>query len=100
MPMATWPLSLPSRLPSFFSSTLFSFTHSNHRQNPAVVSQADKVFLYVAQALEAEMLGSGEVAQKVVGATKALVQASNVNAQAILQEFSPEAQQIISRYFA
>ncbi|KAK8848678.1 putative beta karyopherin [Apiospora arundinis] len=67
-------------------------------QNPAV-GQADKIFVYVAQAFEADMLGSGEVAQKVVQATKALMQAAGVNAQALLQRFPPESQQNIMRYF-
>ncbi|KAK8076185.1 armadillo-type protein [Apiospora phragmitis] len=68
-------------------------------QNPAV-GQADKIFVYVAQAFEADMLGSGEVAQKVVQATKALMQAAGVNAQALLQHFPIESQQTIMRYFA
>ena len=47
------------------------------------------------------MLGTGDVAQRIVVATKALTQASNVNAQALLmQNFSPEGQQSIMRYFA
>lgn len=46
------------------------------------------------------MLGSGEVAQKVVQATKALMQAAGVNAQALLQRFPPESQQNIMRYFS
>ncbi|KAI0127368.1 armadillo-type protein [Xylariales sp. AK1849] len=70
------------------------------QQNPAVMGQADKVFVYVAQALEADMLGTGEVAQKVVGATKALMQASGADAQTLLHQFSPESQQIITRYFS
>ncbi|KAK9789070.1 putative TOG domain-containing protein [Seiridium cardinale] len=70
------------------------------QQHPAVIGQADKIFVYVAQALEADMLGTGEVAQKVVQATKALMQSSGVNAQSLLQQFSPEAQQTILRYFS
>lgn len=65
-----------------------------------VVGQADKIFVYVAQALEADMLGTGEVAQRVVTSTKALMQSSGVNAQSLLQQFSPEAQQTILRYFS
>lgn len=64
------------------------------------MGQADKIFVYVAQALEADMLGTGEVAQKVVQGTKALMQQSGVNAQPLLQQFSPEAQQTITRYFS
>lgn len=64
------------------------------------MGQADKIFLYVAQALEADMLGTGEVAQKVVQATKTLMQQSGVDAQSLLQQFSPEAQQTITRYFS
>ncbi|KAH8653307.1 armadillo-type protein [Xylariales sp. PMI_506] len=70
------------------------------QQHPSVVGQADKIFVFVAQALESDMLGTGEVAQKVVGATKALMQSSGVNAQSLLQQFSPEAQQTILRYFS
>jgi importin-5 len=64
------------------------------------MGQADKIFVYVAQALEADMLGTGEVAQRVVTAAKTLMQSSGVNAQSLLQQFSPEAQQTILRYFS
>ncbi|ORY60708.1 armadillo-type protein [Pseudomassariella vexata] len=71
-----------------------------NQQIPAVMGQADKIFIFVAQALETEMLGSGEVAQKVVQATKALLQTTGVNAPTLLQQFPPESQQVIMRYFA
>ena len=70
-----------------------------HRQNPAVVGQADKVFVSVAKAIEADML-QGQTANRVVAATKMLIQGSNLNPAPLLQQFSPEAQQTIMAYFA
>jgi len=69
-----------------------------HRRHPAVMSQADKVFIFIAQALETESL-SGQAANRVVAATKVLLAEANLNAAMLLQQFSPESQQTINSYF-
>lgn len=55
--------------------------------------------MYVGQALEAEAL-TGQNAARVVAATKALVQLTNTDVTPLLQQFSPEGQQIIRAHFA
>ncbi len=62
------------------------------------MSQAAKVFTFIAQALEAESL-SGQVASRVVSATKVLLTDASLNPALLLQQFSPEAQQTINSYF-
>ncbi len=62
------------------------------------MSQAGKVFTFIAQALETESL-SGQAATKVVAATKVLLTEANLNAALLLQQFSPESQQTINSYF-
>ena len=69
------------------------------RQHPAVVSQAPKLFMFVAQALETEVL-SGQTATRVAEAIKALLQVTGTDAGALLQQFGPETQQIIRGYFS
>jgi len=63
------------------------------------MSQAAKVFTFIAQALETDAL-TGQSAKKVVDATKVLLAESNLNAAPLLQQFSPESQQAINAYFA
>lgn len=62
------------------------------------MGQAAKVFVFVAQALEAEALGE-QMAARVVAATKMLLAASSTDPTPLLQQFSPEAQQAIRRHF-
>ncbi|EOO01565.1 putative importin subunit beta-3 protein [Phaeoacremonium minimum UCRPA7] len=69
------------------------------KQNPAVLSQPDKVFVYIAQGLEADAL-QGQTGQRVVAAAKLLLTASNVNPTPLLQQFSPESQARIMAYFS
>jgi hypothetical protein len=69
------------------------------QQHPAVMSQASKIFVFVAQALETEAL-QGQTASRVSGATKNLLSAANVDPSPLLQQFSPEAQQTIMGYFS
>ncbi|KAF3059560.1 Importin subunit beta-3 [Daldinia childiae] len=70
------------------------------QQNPAVTSQVDKVFVYVGQALEAEML-HGQLGARVARAIQILLQSANVDPTPLLQQhFSPEGQQIIRRHFS
>ncbi|MBE3043091.1 hypothetical protein IMZ48_11070 [Candidatus Bathyarchaeota archaeon] len=71
----------------------------NFRQHPAVLNQASKVFVLVAQALEAETL-RGQTASRVVTATKALLQAASVDPTPLLQQFQHDAQAVIMSYFA
>jgi hypothetical protein len=68
------------------------------RQHPVVYTQADKVFLYVAQALEAATL-TGQTASRVCEATKVLLASTNTNVDAILASFPPEAQDTVRRHF-
>jgi len=69
------------------------------QQNPAVTSQVDKVFVYIGQALEADML-HGQVATRLTAAIQALLQAANLDPSPLLQQhFSPEGQQAIRKYF-
>ncbi|CAJ2508844.1 Uu.00g138700.m01.CDS01 [Anthostomella pinea] len=70
------------------------------QQNPAVTSQADKVFVYVGQALEAEML-HGQLGGRVARAIQILLQSAGVDPTPLLQQhFSPEGQQTIRRHFS
>lgn len=69
------------------------------RQNVAVMNQATKVFVFIAQALEAETL-QGQTASRVALATKALLTAANVDPMPLLQQFSPESQRTIMGYFS
>ncbi|PON31128.1 hypothetical protein TGAM01_v200548 [Trichoderma gamsii] len=64
------------------------------RQYPSVMNQAGKVFVFIAQALEAETL-QGQTASRVAAATKALLTAANVDPMPLLQQFSPESQRTI-----
>jgi len=68
------------------------------RQNPAVVSQAGKVFIFIAQALEAETL-QGQTATRIVAAAKMLLQVAGLDPAPLLQQLSPETQQTIRAYF-
>lgn len=63
-----------------------------------MVSQAGKVFVFIAQALEAETL-QGQTATRIVAAGKALLQGAGLDPAAILQQLSPETQQTVRAYF-
>jgi hypothetical protein len=63
------------------------------------VSQPDKVFVWVAQALEAETI-QGQTAVRVVNSTKNLLLASNLNPAPLLAQFSQDAQRTITGFFA
>ncbi|KAL2179481.1 armadillo-type protein [Thermothelomyces heterothallicus CBS 202.75] len=69
------------------------------KQHPAVTSQAPRIFVYVAQALEAEAL-AGQNAARVVAATKLLLEGTNTDVTPLLQQFTPEAQNVIRAHFA
>lgn len=70
-----------------------------NQRHPAVINQPGKIFVFVAQALEAEAL-QGQTASRVVAATKTLLTTANVDPTPLLQQFSPEAQRTIMGYFA
>jgi hypothetical protein len=54
--------------------------------------------VFVGQALEAEAL-SGQNAARVVAATKVLLEGTGTDVSPLLQQFSPEAQQVIRAHF-
>ena len=65
-----------------------------------MTSQVDKVFVYVAQALEADML-HGQLANRVARAVQILLQAANVDPLPLLQQhFTPQGQELIRRHFS
>jgi hypothetical protein len=72
----------------------------NHdRQNLAVQAAADKVFLSICLALEAETI-QGQTSQRAVVAAKQLAQTSGINADALLSTLAPETQQTVRAFFA
>ncbi|KAI9052596.1 hypothetical protein LZ554_003939 [Drepanopeziza brunnea f. sp. 'monogermtubi'] len=68
------------------------------QQNPAVVTQAGKVFIFIALALEAETL-QGQNARMAVTAGKMLLQNAGLEPNQILLQLSPEAQQTVRAHF-
>ena len=69
------------------------------RQSPPVLAAADKAFVSICLALEAETI-QGQTAQKVSSVAKTLVQMAGVDANAILLTLSPETQQTVRAYFS
>lgn len=69
------------------------------RRHPAVMNQASKLFVFIAQALEAETL-QGQTASRVVAATNTLLTTANVDPMPLLQQFSQGSQQTIMGYFS
>jgi hypothetical protein len=57
------------------------------------------VFVFIAQALEAETL-QGQTATRIVAAAKALLQVSGLNPAQLLQQLPPETQQTVQAYFS
>lgn len=68
------------------------------RQNPAVTSQAGKVFTLIVQALEAEAL-QGQISTRIVASAKQLLLGAGLDPAQILQQLSPETQQTVRAYF-
>ncbi|KAM0427764.1 hypothetical protein ACHAPT_007220 [Fusarium lateritium] len=68
------------------------------QRHPVVMNQAGKVFVFIAQALEAETL-VGQTASRVAAATKALLTTAGVDPTPLLQQFSPESQRTIMGFF-
>ncbi|KKA27201.1 hypothetical protein TD95_002096 [Thielaviopsis punctulata] len=69
------------------------------KNNSAVTSRAGEVFLWVAQALEAEML-QGEALKRVVASTKALCTAANLDPSPLMTQFTADAQARIMTHFS
>lgn len=63
-----------------------------------MIAASNNIFLSIALALEAETL-QGATAQRVATAAKNLVQIAGIDANGILRNLSPEAQQTIRGYF-
>ncbi|KAL8745058.1 MAG: hypothetical protein Q9190_002770 [Brigantiaea leucoxantha] len=68
------------------------------RANPAVIAAADKVFISIALALEADTL-QGQTAQRAVASAKQVVQAAGINVNSLLGTLSSETQRTIQAYF-
>jgi len=62
------------------------------------MTQAGKVFMFIAHALEAETL-QGQTATRVVQAAKGLLGAAGLDPAQLLQQLSPETQAIVRQYF-
>lgn len=60
--------------------------------------KADRCFVFIAQALEAETL-QGQTARRIVGAAKQLVAFAGLNAEQLLAGMSPETQQTVRAFF-
>jgi hypothetical protein len=68
------------------------------RRNPLVIGQAGKVFVFIAQALEAETL-QGQTAQRIVEAGKVLLQVAGLDPQTVLASLPVETQQTVRAMF-
>jgi hypothetical protein len=68
------------------------------RQNQTVVAKAPQVFVFIAQALEAETL-QGQTASRVVQAAKVLLGVAGLDPAQLLQQLSPETQQTVRAFF-
>lgn len=73
-------------------------TNDDYRQNPTVLQKASQCFTYIAQALEAETL-QGQMAQRIIGAGKKLIQISGLDAQGLLNQLPPETQTTVRALF-
>ena len=69
------------------------------RRNPAVLAAADKAFVDITLALEAETI-QGQTAQRVAAMAKSLVQMAGLDANRVLSTLPPETQQTVRSYFA
>jgi hypothetical protein len=82
----------------FLSQPCFPLKLTRRRQNPAVITQAGKIFIFIAQALEAETL-QGQTANRIVASAKTLLGAAGLDPAQLLQQLSPETQQTVRAYF-
>lgn len=63
-----------------------------------VMTNADKIFGHIVQALEAETL-QGQTAVRVASSAKQLVAATGLNADHILSGVNPDNQAVVRSYF-
>jgi len=68
------------------------------RQNPAVISQASKVFMYIVQAIEGETL-QGNTEKRIVESAKHLLSSAGLDPAQLLQQMPPETQEIVRKKF-
>ncbi|KAK5130814.1 hypothetical protein LTR08_001648 [Meristemomyces frigidus] len=68
------------------------------QQNPIVMAQAARCFVFIAQALEAETL-QGNVAQRIVGAARKLVTTAGLDANQLLAGLPPDTQHTVRAFF-
>jgi importin-5 len=64
-----------------------------------VLSQPQKIFVFVVQALEAETL-QGQIATKVISSAKGLLQVTGQDPSALLAQMSLETQQVVQAFFS
>lgn len=67
------------------------------QQNVAVISQAGKIFLYIAKAIEAETL-QHSVAARIAAVAKTLLQIAGLGVAQVLQQLPPKTQQSFQGY--
>ncbi|THC90469.1 hypothetical protein EYZ11_010072 [Aspergillus tanneri] len=97
--VANWISTLPITFDEEAAPYAYSFlAQLIDQQHPTVMSNADKVFGYIVQALEAETL-QGQTAVRVARSAKQLVTATGVNADQILAGVNPDNQAAVRSYF-
>lgn len=79
----------------------FNFLHqlTVSRSSAPILAAADKVFIAICLALEAETL-QGATASQVAESAKQLVRLAGIDANALLGTLSPETQRTVREYFA
>ena len=97
MLICSWHSSLTSK--SLITNPLYKLTNLVYRKNPAVLAAADKAFIAIAYALEAETI-QGQTAQRIAGAAKNLIALAGIDANGILATLTPETQQTVQAYFS
>ncbi|KAL4781897.1 armadillo-type protein [Aspergillus varians] len=96
---ANWIATLPITYDEEAAPYAYSFlAQLIDQQNPAVMSNAVRVFGYIVQALDAETL-QGQTAVRVATSAKNLAQTTGLNADQILAGVSPENQAAVRSYF-
>ncbi|EIT73173.1 armadillo-type protein [Aspergillus flavus] len=97
--VANWITTLPITFDEEAAPYAYSFlAQLIDQQNPTVLSNADKVFGYIVQALEAETL-QGQTAARVANSAKQLVATTGLNADQILAGVNPDNQAAVRSYF-
>ncbi|KAJ9297737.1 hypothetical protein DTO271G3_3958 [Paecilomyces variotii] len=97
--VATWINTLPITFDEEAAPYAYSFlAQLIDQQSPVVLSNADKVFGYIVQALDAETL-QGATAARVAASAKQLVAATGLNAEQILASVNPDNQVAVRSYF-